>query len=1025
MQSQRTLIAFITSFSALAAAASLCCAEDVSLAVPGNIAWTNTGLRVRPGLVLNIRSTGSVRFKERTPKDRSVNEVFPQGTFLFTDDEIGQSFPLPAAGAGPASVGCLIGKVGETGDPFYVGADLSTVITENGLLYLGINDFRLDDNLGEFQSIVTVRADAGSLEGIVAQPVSQSDSTTESTTASRENLPLTNESQLRPVAMRQRVPSSVEAGQPVAGSRVVLFYVDGLRPDIVYEMAAMGHLPNIAEYFLRKGTHLSNALTVFPSDTITSNGSLWTGVFSDRHGIKAQIGFNRRLQKSENYLQRFGPVLNDLMLNPSGIDKAILETGSSLSRAVGGSEAAENYRRLRTTQTPTLAAHLENAGRTFSAGAMPIMGALSPDMWTRYLADEIPYLSTHRSDRFIDETNSSYTMRHLFNKHSDVTVVWLPENDTVSHHEYRGQFGMARRALSEADAQIGAMIDRLKNLGEFDRTYLVLISDHGHHGGRFEHLNRFDLANEVFHHSREVDVRGMRTGGGLGMTVRMDRYTNATKGDLPRDFVFIDALGTGVARVFLPKDGFGTGDWSGPSPVGRLLKYHIRGTQAVNLFTELSSATAYNEMEGQLEHPVDLVLARAGRNAVLIHHRMRGWGLIERQTGYDGRLRYRYRVIHNPRGGSRGELIYEKVRQPKIDPLLLAGRISPDLLDAWHTEDDWLKITFGTLYPDSVVSMTRHLLWQPELNLMAAEQAPDLVVTAAPGWQFNTFNEPGTAHGHPFHETMRMSFFVSGPNVRHGASLQKPVRAVDLTPTLLDMVGVDVSRLNLDGKPIRELYATDQDANSVVSFPLYWHDVDLQAWSAIPFDPRPIYPHQPRTVNRPQSFWDFSNLTYNVLSVGEISINRVLNDSAKFSAFRLLRLRQRPLDKFREQTRETLDPATGEVPDLQLHKLSFTDYSWYSQANLSRAFWLARWTNRKASEVDKAIADPLGQETALGTPITEKLIDITEYSAWEIRRFGTRVGARIMDRWVLQQLEDSADALLNIGNAQPAEVETR
>ena len=121
------------------------------------------------------------------------------------------------------------------------------------------------------------------------------------------------------------------------------------------------------------------------------------------------------------------------------------------------------------------------------------MSELTPALWTRYLADEAPPFGTHQSKRYVDEANTAYAVDNLFNEDHAVTVVWLPETDSVSHSEYRGQFGVARRTIVEADGLIGEMVGELKRRGRFENTYLLLVSDHGHLGGRFAHLERYDL----------------------------------------------------------------------------------------------------------------------------------------------------------------------------------------------------------------------------------------------------------------------------------------------------------------------------------------------------------------------------------------------------------------------------------------------------------------------------------------------------------------------------------------------------
>mgnify|MGYP001562262920 CR=1 FL=1 len=55
-----------------------------------------------------------------------------------------------------SNFGCLIGKIGENGSPFYVGTNLTITSESNGDLYLGINDTDLKDNSGEFLTIVTI-----------------------------------------------------------------------------------------------------------------------------------------------------------------------------------------------------------------------------------------------------------------------------------------------------------------------------------------------------------------------------------------------------------------------------------------------------------------------------------------------------------------------------------------------------------------------------------------------------------------------------------------------------------------------------------------------------------------------------------------------------------------------------------------------------------------------------------------------------------------------------------------------------
>ena len=89
---------------------------------------------------------------------------------------------------------------------------------------------------------------------------------------------------------------------PSPAKRVLIFYIDGLRADVVREMALTGHLPTIRRLFVEGGSWLQNSTTVFPSSTLTANGSMWTGCFPDRHGLTSMIRFDRRTQTSQSHL---------------------------------------------------------------------------------------------------------------------------------------------------------------------------------------------------------------------------------------------------------------------------------------------------------------------------------------------------------------------------------------------------------------------------------------------------------------------------------------------------------------------------------------------------------------------------------------------------------------------------------------------------------------------------------------------------------------------------------------------------
>jgi len=104
------------------------------------------------------------------------------------------------------------------------------------------------------------------------------------------------------------------------------------------------------------------------------------------------------------------------------------------------------------------------------------------------------------------------------------------------------------------------------------------------------------------------------------------------------------------------------------------------------------------------------------------------------------------------------------------------------------TSRQWLEETIDTDFPDLPAQV---------LAYFRARRAGDLVVFAAPGWDFGKSNRAG--HGGLRAEDMLVPLLLAGPGVPHGRV--EAARAVDLAPTLLKLLGRDVPS-DLDGTPL-------------------------------------------------------------------------------------------------------------------------------------------------------------------------------------------------------------------------------
>ena len=190
---------------------------------------------------------------------------------------------------------CLIARIGDDGVPFYVGSRFQGLASKAGVLWLGINDPTPRQNRGAFSCRISCD---------YPEPADAKPAFTEAQTRAEA---LRNPA--APAPAQQAIKQEKEP-KPVADANVVIFYVDGLRPDVAEEMAQWGHMPNFNKLFLENGAWVRNSFTVQPSLTLTSFSSMITGDYSNRHGVKMQTYYDREADTyinglSVRYFTRF------------------------------------------------------------------------------------------------------------------------------------------------------------------------------------------------------------------------------------------------------------------------------------------------------------------------------------------------------------------------------------------------------------------------------------------------------------------------------------------------------------------------------------------------------------------------------------------------------------------------------------------------------------------------------------------------------------------------------------------------
>jgi hypothetical protein len=106
----------------------------ISVAIPADETWVDTGHRLSIGEHVRITAAGGVQF------DESVTAVGPEGTPV----ESWQAWNIVFC----VNHASLIGRIGESGEPFFIGPEALFAAADEGNLFLGLNDSKVVDNSG-------------------------------------------------------------------------------------------------------------------------------------------------------------------------------------------------------------------------------------------------------------------------------------------------------------------------------------------------------------------------------------------------------------------------------------------------------------------------------------------------------------------------------------------------------------------------------------------------------------------------------------------------------------------------------------------------------------------------------------------------------------------------------------------------------------------------------------------------------------------------------------------------------------
>jgi predicted AlkP superfamily pyrophosphatase or phosphodiesterase len=241
----------------------------------------------------------------------------------------------------------------------------------------------------------------------------------------------------------------------------LLIVVDGLRPDYITP-DVMPRLRAIGQ----RGVFFNAHHSIFPTMTRVNASSMSTGAYPETHGLLGNTVYSPKVSATKG-------------------------VSTSNATELDAMENAEG----RLLTAPTLGESLQRGGRrllVFSAGSPGSAMLLNHPLYDGEVinpeycrpADVCARVTAAfgpgPAEVVPDNPRNQWAVDALltFGLNSDVTAFWFGDPDATAHQKGIGS-EMTIQALKYVDGQIGRIEDALRAQGLFDRTNIIVVSDHG------------------------------------------------------------------------------------------------------------------------------------------------------------------------------------------------------------------------------------------------------------------------------------------------------------------------------------------------------------------------------------------------------------------------------------------------------------------------------------------------------------------------------------------------------------------
>jgi len=484
----------------------------------------------------------------------------------------------------------------------------------------------------------------------------------------------------------------------------------------MFRLIAEGNLPNIQKHFLSGGVGVDAAVASMPALTYPNLISAMTGLFPGHHGIVGNQWFDRGSLQIQDYL-----TVPTYLL--SGDDY-----GATTIHEILGEEFTVNI------QLPARRGMDRTADNWLLTGCDWLLGTYT--ITDARVGSDVQWVATVANEA------GTWPVFATF---------YFPGVDEIGHIS-GSDSRRYEKAVINADTQVGRVVDAITRAKPAERTYFVLLTDHGHLP--LPKNRRFDVAD------------WLRC---CGLRVREARINHADRAARARELTRFDAIVVDSGR--------------------RRVAVHLRGD---NGWETAPSQTQINRILQQTGCPS----SRWSKGRTLRLQDAPAVGCVAYKTPSGVRVVTRHGEIQIERQTENGQSAYRVAEGEAVLHLVsgvtsgLAGTFE---MTQWHTSREWLSATAESRWPDFVPQM---------VEMFDSPRAGDLVIFAADDWGLGHADDGG--HGSCEARDMRIPMYFAGPGLALGGRIPCG-RLVDVMPTILDLLG-ESNRLSsqppMDGRSL-------------------------------------------------------------------------------------------------------------------------------------------------------------------------------------------------------------------------------